>query len=63
VRKHESERIIQIIYTKMACNRGIGGFANHRSASQRPNAHFGFTRSNVLVLITDEPIKNNREFL
>jgi hypothetical protein len=49
------------IYKDGACNRGIGGLANHRSASQRPNAHFGFTRNNVLVLIADEPIKNNRE--
>ena len=49
------------VYKDGACNRGIGGLANHRSPSQRPNAHFGFTRNNVLVLIADEPIKNNQE--
>ena len=49
-------------FTKMEVgNRGIGRLANHRSASQRPNTHFGFTRNNVLVLIADEPIKNNQE--
>ena len=49
-------------YQDGACERGIGGLANHRSSSQKPNARFGFTApGHVLVLKAEEPIRNNRE--